>query len=203
MKIGRNCPRCAARSTVPAGLTRAIYVERGTMANAQSMPLTDKLDDAGALFRMVLVPGWEGRHVSGSLPSSASVPATSAVLTPEAEAALAAADALYGYGALSRPRAGARRPDPPCLRQSRGGRARQDRAAPRCDRRARRGRLGRRSRRVRHGGCRLRGDRGRARRVAKRSTSRSCRASPPCWRSRRGSARRSATISAPSRCPTI
>jgi precorrin-2/cobalt-factor-2 C20-methyltransferase len=42
-------------------LDRAIYVERGTMANAAVMPLVDKLDTYAPYFAMVLVPGWEGR----------------------------------------------------------------------------------------------------------------------------------------------
>ena len=70
-------------------------------------------------------------------------------------------------------------------------------------RRARRRRVRRRSRRLRHGGGGLRGDRDRAGQLGARSMSPSCPASPPCWRWRRGSARRSAMISAPCRCPTI
>jgi precorrin-2/cobalt-factor-2 C20-methyltransferase len=42
-------------------LDRAIYVERGTMANASVMRLVDKLDTFAPYFAMVLVPGWEGR----------------------------------------------------------------------------------------------------------------------------------------------
>ncbi len=42
-------------------LGRAIYVERGTMANALAMPLADKLDTPAPYFAIVLVPGWEER----------------------------------------------------------------------------------------------------------------------------------------------
>ena len=42
-------------------LDRAIYVERGTMAGAVTMPLTAKTDDDAPYFAVVLVPGWGGR----------------------------------------------------------------------------------------------------------------------------------------------
>ncbi len=68
---------------------------------------------------------------------------------------------------LSRSRAGAAGPGAPCVRQSRGGRARRGGAAPCRRRRECRARVGRRSRRVRHGG----------RGAASRS-----RAAPQAWR---------------------
>jgi precorrin-2/cobalt-factor-2 C20-methyltransferase len=40
-------------------LDRAIYVERGTTANAAAMRLTAKMDDEAPYLSMVLVPGWE------------------------------------------------------------------------------------------------------------------------------------------------
>ena len=64
-------------------------------------------------------------------------------------------------------------------------------------------RLRRRSRRVRDGGGGDGGDRARARRLGARWRCRSCRGSARCRRRRRGSARRSAAISARSRSPTI
>jgi len=42
-------------------LARAIYVERGTMADAKMLPLADKADDDAPYFAVVLVPGWEER----------------------------------------------------------------------------------------------------------------------------------------------
>jgi precorrin-2/cobalt-factor-2 C20-methyltransferase len=42
-------------------LDRAIYVERGTMANAVTLPLAAKTDDEAPYFAIILVPGWERR----------------------------------------------------------------------------------------------------------------------------------------------
>jgi precorrin-2/cobalt-factor-2 C20-methyltransferase len=61
MKIGRHLPKVRRALERAGRLERAIYVERGTMANAAIVPLTDKLDAAAPYFAMVLVPGWEGR----------------------------------------------------------------------------------------------------------------------------------------------
>jgi precorrin-2/cobalt-factor-2 C20-methyltransferase len=61
MKIGRNLPKVRRALDRAGRLDRAIYVERGTMANAQAMKLTDKLDTPAPYFAIVLVPGWEGR----------------------------------------------------------------------------------------------------------------------------------------------
>lgn len=59
MKLGRNLPK-VRRALAAAGLLdRAIYVERGTMANGAVMPLAEKADDAAPYFSLVLVPGWE------------------------------------------------------------------------------------------------------------------------------------------------
>jgi len=61
MKIGRHLPK-VRRALGRAGcLKRAIYVERGTTANAIAMPLTSKLDDVAPYFSIILVPGWEAR----------------------------------------------------------------------------------------------------------------------------------------------
>lgn len=60
MKVGRNLAKIR-RALVAAGkLDRAVYVERGTMANGHVMPLADKADDAAPYFSIVLVPGWTG-----------------------------------------------------------------------------------------------------------------------------------------------
>jgi precorrin-2/cobalt-factor-2 C20-methyltransferase len=61
MKIGRNLPKVRRALDRAGRLDRAIYVERGTMANALTMPLADKLDTPAPYFAIVLVPGWEGR----------------------------------------------------------------------------------------------------------------------------------------------
>jgi precorrin-2/cobalt-factor-2 C20-methyltransferase len=61
MKIGRNLSKVRRALNRAGRLDRAIYVERGTMANAQMMKLADKLDTPAPYFAIVLVPGWEGR----------------------------------------------------------------------------------------------------------------------------------------------
>jgi precorrin-2/cobalt-factor-2 C20-methyltransferase len=61
MKIGRHLAKVRRALERAGRLDRAIYVERGTMANASVMRLTDKLDTFAPYFAMVLVPGWEGR----------------------------------------------------------------------------------------------------------------------------------------------
>ena len=59
MKLGRNLPKVRRALRRAGRLDRAIYVERGTTANAASMRLTAKLDDEAPYLSMVLVPGWE------------------------------------------------------------------------------------------------------------------------------------------------
>jgi precorrin-2/cobalt-factor-2 C20-methyltransferase len=61
MKLGRNLPKVRRALECVGRLDRAIYVERGTMANARMLPLVQKSDDAAPYFSIVLVPGWEGR----------------------------------------------------------------------------------------------------------------------------------------------
>jgi len=61
MKIGRHLAKVRRALDRAGRLDRAIYVERGTMTNAATMPLVDKLDTIAPYFAMVLVPGWEGR----------------------------------------------------------------------------------------------------------------------------------------------
>jgi precorrin-2/cobalt-factor-2 C20-methyltransferase len=61
MKLGRHLPK-VRRALIQAGRLRgAIYVERGTMADAMIVPLAEKPDDAAPYFAVVLVPGWETR----------------------------------------------------------------------------------------------------------------------------------------------
>jgi precorrin-2/cobalt-factor-2 C20-methyltransferase len=61
MKLGRNLAKVRRALVIAGFLDRAIYVERGTMADQKVMPLTEKDDDEAPYFAMVLVPG-EGRR---------------------------------------------------------------------------------------------------------------------------------------------
>jgi precorrin-2/cobalt-factor-2 C20-methyltransferase len=57
MKLGRNLPK-VRRALQLAGLAdRAIYVERGTMADEKVLPLAEKIDDEAPYFSMILVHG--------------------------------------------------------------------------------------------------------------------------------------------------
>jgi precorrin-2/cobalt-factor-2 C20-methyltransferase len=57
MKLGRNLPK-VRRALQAAGLAdRAIYVERGTMADEKVLPLAQKIDDEAPYFSMILVHG--------------------------------------------------------------------------------------------------------------------------------------------------
>ncbi len=61
MKVGRNLPKIRRALAASNRLEKAIYVERGTMANGASMRLADKADDAAPYFSIILVAGWENR----------------------------------------------------------------------------------------------------------------------------------------------
>ena len=61
MKVGRHLSKLRRALDRSGRLARAIYVERGTMADAKMIPLAVKLDDEAPYFAVVLVPGWEGR----------------------------------------------------------------------------------------------------------------------------------------------
>jgi precorrin-2/cobalt-factor-2 C20-methyltransferase len=61
MKIGRHLPKVRRALQGSGGLERALYVERGTMADAKLLPLAAKRDDDAPYFAIVLVPGWERR----------------------------------------------------------------------------------------------------------------------------------------------
>jgi precorrin-2/cobalt-factor-2 C20-methyltransferase len=57
MKLGHNLPKVRA-ALAAAGLAgRAVYVERGTMAEQRILPLAEKLDDDAPYFALILVPG--------------------------------------------------------------------------------------------------------------------------------------------------
>ena len=61
MKLGTNFPK-VRRALARAGLLdRAVYVERGTMADQKVVRLADKADDDAPYFSLILVPG-EGRR---------------------------------------------------------------------------------------------------------------------------------------------
>jgi precorrin-2/cobalt-factor-2 C20-methyltransferase len=61
MKVGRNLPKIR-RALIAAGkINKAVYIERGTMANSAMIPLAEKADDIAPYFSLVLVPGWSGR----------------------------------------------------------------------------------------------------------------------------------------------
>jgi precorrin-2/cobalt-factor-2 C20-methyltransferase len=62
MKVGRNLGK-VRRAVEAAGLlSRAVYVERGTMQDERIVPLADCCQPTGAYFGMVLIPG-EGRRL--------------------------------------------------------------------------------------------------------------------------------------------
>ena len=61
MKVGRHLPKLRRALGRSGRLDRAVYVERGTMADARMIPLAEKTDDCAPYFAVVLVPGWEGR----------------------------------------------------------------------------------------------------------------------------------------------
>jgi precorrin-2/cobalt-factor-2 C20-methyltransferase len=62
MKVGKNLAK-VRRAVEAAGLlSRALYVERGTMPGEQIMPLSECPDGGGPYFSMVLIPG-RGRRL--------------------------------------------------------------------------------------------------------------------------------------------
>jgi precorrin-2/cobalt-factor-2 C20-methyltransferase len=66
MKVGRNLPKIRRALAATGKLERAVYVERGTMANGASMRLSEKGDDSAPYFSIVLVAGWLDRPGSAS-----------------------------------------------------------------------------------------------------------------------------------------
>ena len=62
MKVGKNLAK-VRRAVEAAGLlSRAVYVERGTMQGEQIMPLSECPNGKGPYFSMVLIPG-QGRRL--------------------------------------------------------------------------------------------------------------------------------------------
>ena len=132
------------------------------MADAKMIPLAAKPDDDAPYFAVVLVPGWEANGAAMSGAHRRRRLGTGRSALSDAGSRRAALDGRRGalrLWALSRPRAGARRPEPPPVRQSRRRRARRRGAPSRRPGRQCRGRLRRRSGRLRHGGGGLRADR--------------------------------------------
>ena len=62
MKVGRNLPKIRNALSAAGKLDRAVYVERGTMANGFATPLAGRDDTPAPYFSIVLVPGWSGRE---------------------------------------------------------------------------------------------------------------------------------------------
>ena len=61
MKVGRHLGKVRRAVEAAGHLSRALYVERGTMDNERILPLAD-CGDSGAYFAMVLIPG-QGRRL--------------------------------------------------------------------------------------------------------------------------------------------
>ncbi len=66
MKVGRNLPKIRRALSATGKLDRAVYVERGTMANTAVARLAEKAGDKAPYFSIVLVAGWLGRPGSAS-----------------------------------------------------------------------------------------------------------------------------------------
>jgi len=61
MKLGRNFAKVRAAVAEAGLLDRAIYVERGTMADELVMKLAEKTDGQAPYFSLILIPG-QGRR---------------------------------------------------------------------------------------------------------------------------------------------
>ncbi|QWW71234.1 precorrin-2 C(20)-methyltransferase [Rhizobium sp. WYJ-E13] len=59
MKVGRNLPKIRRALRAAGRLGDALYVERGTMANAAMVKLAERDEGEAPYFSLVLVPGWE------------------------------------------------------------------------------------------------------------------------------------------------
>lgn len=62
MKVGRNLPKIRRALEAAGRLGQAVYVERGTMANAAMLKLTERPEGDAPYFSLVLVPGWEANR---------------------------------------------------------------------------------------------------------------------------------------------
>jgi precorrin-2/cobalt-factor-2 C20-methyltransferase len=61
MKLGRNFPKARAAVEQAGLLSKAIYVERGTMAGEIVLPLAEKTEGPTPYFSLILIPG-KGRR---------------------------------------------------------------------------------------------------------------------------------------------
>jgi precorrin-2/cobalt-factor-2 C20-methyltransferase len=61
MKVGQHLAKLRRALKQSGHLPRALYVERGTMAEEKMIPLAAKSDDRAPYFAVVLVPGWDRR----------------------------------------------------------------------------------------------------------------------------------------------
>ena len=61
MKIGKNFRKIRDVFEELGLITRAFYIERGTMAGEMVMPLAEKKDDAAPYFSIIVMPG-QGRR---------------------------------------------------------------------------------------------------------------------------------------------
>ncbi|EJJ31556.1 precorrin-2 C(20)-methyltransferase [Rhizobium sp. CF142] len=62
MKVGRNLPKIRRALEAAGRLGDALYVERGTMANAAMVKLAQRGEGDAPYFSLVLVPGWEANR---------------------------------------------------------------------------------------------------------------------------------------------
>lgn len=62
MKVGRNLAKVRRAVESAGALSRAVYVERGTMPGERIVPLAECTDPRGPYFGMVLIPG-NGRQI--------------------------------------------------------------------------------------------------------------------------------------------
>lgn len=63
MKVGKNLEKIRAALQEAGRLDRAVYVERGTMADERVIPLSDFNDQPAPYFSIILVPGGQGRRI--------------------------------------------------------------------------------------------------------------------------------------------
>lgn len=61
IKVGRHLGRIKDAIALAGRLDSAVYVERGTMANARLMPLAETIGDSAPYFAVVLVPARRSR----------------------------------------------------------------------------------------------------------------------------------------------
>jgi precorrin-2 C20-methyltransferase / precorrin-3B C17-methyltransferase len=115
MKLGRTFPQVKAALERSGRLGDAWYVERATTAGERTAPLADVDPDTVPYFSLALLPSQAGATPSQAVATPSQAGATRADedgevivvglgpgdprwLTPEARAAIAAADDLVGYG---------------------------------------------------------------------------------------------------------